>query len=260
MEDVFINIGEGKDNKETTYKMLKKEKNLLENFLTVRNQMLLFARTNVDANGKCTIVDPDTNRPIYIGDGIIAQVEKFASKYVYTNLTLDVLNTAINAMNEKAENPTGNHYVFICNEPFFQQLNNKLAGYLAQFHTDGTYLWSQGANKYIKVGATFDSYEYCGNTISFKVDRTFSREYGFEKGYCLCLDLTADSTSNVAPIQMFTLKGMDFITSKYPGVGGMDGMSSGVVSSPVAGSKLIMMGYSGVGVFNPYRSYIIRQA
>ena len=37
---------------------------------------------------------------------------------------------------------------------------------------------------------------------------------------------------------MFTLKGGDFIQNKFPGVGGLDGLSSGVVSSPVAGSKL----------------------
>ena len=54
------------------------------------------------------------------------------------------------------------------------------------------------------------------NTITFKVDRTFSREYGQEKAYCLCLDLTADATSNEPPIALFTLKGADFITSKYP--------------------------------------------
>ena len=88
------------------------------------------------------------------------------------------------------------------------------------------------ANDYIKVGAAFDSYTFGGNTISFKVDRTFSREYGMEKAYCLCLDLTADSTGNEPPIQMFTLKGGDFITNKYPGVGGLDGLSSGIVSSP----------------------------
>ena len=48
--------------------------------------------------------------------------------------------------------------------------------------------------------------------------------------YCLCLDLTADKTSAQPPIQMFTLKDGDFITSKYPGVGGLDGLSSGAVS------------------------------
>ena len=112
---------------------------------------------------------------------------------------------------------------------------------------------------YIKVGATFDSYEYGGNHISFKVDRTFSREYGSEKGYCVCLDLTADLVAGRAPIEMFTLKGGDFMTSKYPGVGGMDGLSSGIVSSPVAASKIINWGYSGVGVFNPHRSFILRE-
>lgn len=58
---------------------------------------------------------------------------------------------------------------------------------------------------------------------------------------------------------MFTLKGGDFITNKYIGVGGLDGLSSGPVSSPVAASKLINWGYSGVGVFSPYRSFVMRQ-
>jgi hypothetical protein len=40
-----------------------------------------------EVNGKPTIVDPDTNRPIYIGDGIVPQVERFANKYAYAKLT-----------------------------------------------------------------------------------------------------------------------------------------------------------------------------
>lgn len=134
-----------------------------------------------------------------------------------------------------------------------------LGDWLSKFKVDETFLWSKQANDYIKVGATFQTYEFAGNQISFKVDRTFSREYGMEKAYCLCLDLTADSTGSEPPIQMFTLKGGDFIQNKFPGVGGLDGLSSGVVSSPVAGSKLIVWGYSGVAVFNPYRSFILRQ-
>lgn len=106
---------------------------------------------------------------------------------------------------------------------------------------------------------TFQSYEIGGNTISFKVDRTFSREWGSDKGFMLMLDLTADKVSGEPAIQMFTLKGGDFISNKYPGVGGLDGLSSGVVSSPVAASKLINWGYSGVGVFSPYRSFIMKE-
>lgn len=49
------------------------------------------------------------------------------------------------------------------------------------------------------------------------------------------------------------------ISNKYKGVGGFTGLESGEVSSPVAGSKLIMWGYSSLAVFNPYRSYIMRE-
>ena len=261
-EDVFINIAEGKDAgslKEVLYKMDKKEKVLLDNFLYVRNNGLLFNKCNVDVNGKPTIVDPDTQRPIYIGDGIVPQVERFASKYAFAKLSIDVFQTVMATMNEKAAQPTGNKYMFICNERMWFLIQSVLGDFLAKYKTIGTYLWSKAANDYIKVGATFNSYEFAGNEITFKVDRTFSREYGMDKAYCLCLDLTADKTTAEPPIQMFTLKGGDFITNKYPGVGGLDGLSSGVVSSPVAASKLINWGYSGVGVFNPYRSFILRE-
>ena len=180
-EDQFISIAEGKgqgDLTETIYKMTKKEKNLLENFLYARNNGLLFNKCNVDANGKATICDPDTNRPIYIGDGLIPQVERFASKYAFNTLTLEVFNTVIATMNEKADNPTGNHYVFICNERMWSLIQLVLGDYLARFKTVDTLLYSKAANDYVKVGATFNSYEFGGNTISFKVDRTFSREYG----------------------------------------------------------------------------------
>ena len=103
-------------------------------------------------------------------------------------------------MNEKAQNPTGNKYMFICNERMWNLIQTVLGDYLAKYRTEGTYIYSKGANDYVKVGATFDSYIYGGNQITFKVDRTFSREYGFDKAYCLCLDLTADSTGNEPPI------------------------------------------------------------
>lgn len=197
-EQTFIKIGQGEDNgklKETTYKMDSIEKNLLRNFLEVRNNGLLFNKSNVDKNGKPTISDPDTGRPIYIGDGIIPQVERFASKYVYNKITSSVLNTAMNIMSHKSENPTGNHYVFICNEKLWGDIQDGLSEWLSRFKTCGTYLWSKKANDYVSVGATFNSYEMGGNTISFKVDRTFSREWGSEKGYGLMLDLTSDKTS-----------------------------------------------------------------
>lgn len=263
MENVFISIGKGEGNgkmSEKIYKMDTVEKNLLQNFLYVRNNGLLFNKCNVDKNGKATISDPDTGRPIYIGDGIIPQVERFASKYVYTTLTVDAFQTAMSMMCQKAEATTGNKFIFLCNDKMWHDVQRHLSAWLANFKTCGTYLWSKAANGYVSVGATFDSYEFAGNTITFKVDRTFSREYGDNKGFGLFLDLTADKTSGTPAIEMFTLKGGDFISNKLPGVGGLDGLSSGLVASTVAGSKLINWGYSGIAVFNPYRSFILREA
>ena len=241
MEDQFISIAEGKDNghlKETLYKMNKKEKDLLNSFLEVRNNGLLFNKTNVDKNGKATIVDPDTGRPVYIGDGVIPQVERFASKYAFNNFTIQVFQAAMSAMAEKAEQPTGNHWIFICNERMWSLVQNVLGEYLSRFKPNTAYIYSKAKNGYLDVGATFQSYEFGGNSIMFKVDRTFSREYGMEKGYALMLDLTADKSTGEPAMQMFTLKGGDFITNRFPGVGGLDGLSSGVVSSAVAANKL----------------------
>ena len=58
---------------------------------------------------------------------------------------------------------------------------------------------------------------------------------------------------------MFTFKGGDIIHNVVNGVGGANGISSGEVSSPVAGSKIVNWGYHGVGVMNPYRSVILEE-
>lgn len=61
-EDVFVNISKGKNEGglgDAVYKMDSVQKNLLETFLTGRNNALLFSKGNVDPRtGKPTIVDP----------------------------------------------------------------------------------------------------------------------------------------------------------------------------------------------------------
>jgi hypothetical protein len=79
-----------------------------------------------------------------------------------------------------------------------------------------------------------------GNQVSFVVDRALTREYP-NKGYGVCIDLTADKTSGTPAIAKYSINGKDFITNKVLGVGGYSGKDSGEVASNVAGSKLIMM-------------------
>jgi hypothetical protein len=198
------------------------------------------------------------------GDGLIPQIERFASKFKFAKLGINTINTAIDQMNQKAVNATGNHYTFIVNDRFWGQINTTLGDWLKLWGSTPTVLYSKAtqsmvkADNPIKVGGTFVSYEIAGNTVTFMVDRALTKEYD-KKAYAICLDMSPDISTNQPAIAAFTLQGAEFITSKYPGVGGVDGVTSGIVSSPVAGSKLIVAGYSGIVAFAPYKSFILEE-
>lgn len=266
MEDQFIKIAQGEGTgelKEKIFKLNKMEKDLLDAFQTVKNNALLWQKTTMDANGKSSVLTED-GRPLIAGDGLVPQIERFASKYKYARLNVNVINTVMEQMNQKAVNPTGNHYTFIVNDRLWGQINTTLGDWLKLWGSTPTMLYSKATQSMIKadnpmkVGGTFVSYEISGNTVSFMVDRALSKEYP-TKGYGICLDMTPDMSVNQPAIAAFTLQGAEFVTSKYPGVGGVDGITSGIVSSPVAGSKLIVAGYSGIVVFAPYKSFIIEE-
>ena len=127
----------------------------------------------------------------------------------------------MSSMAEKSQDDTGNKWVFIVNRKLWEDVNVVLGSYLADYKTDGGYMYSKAANKgeggYIKVGATFNTYEFSGNQLQFIVDRALSREYP-NKGYGLCLDLTADKTSGTPAIAKFTLGGKDICINTIAGV------------------------------------------
>lgn len=108
MEDTFIKISRGDANGDKVYRLEPMKKNLIENFLYARENMLLMAKGNVGVDGKATISDRATGRPICIGDGVIPQVERFASKYSANKVTINTFQQIISTMVEKAEKPTDN--------------------------------------------------------------------------------------------------------------------------------------------------------
>ena len=154
-----------------------------------------------------------------------------------------LFNKIMGIMASKAQDLTGNKFMFMVNQVLWNDIQEVLGNYLADFRTDGAYMYSKskdGVGGYVKVGASFNSYVFAGNEVTFVVDKALSREYP-DKGYGLCLDLTADKTTGTPAIAKFSLLGKDFITNKITGVGGYDGKTSGEVSSNVAASKLVMM-------------------
>ena len=72
----------------------------------------------------------------------------------------------MNAMAEKAEQPTGNKWVFICNERMWTLVQNILGEYLARFKPATAYMYSKAANGYLNIGTTFQAYEFGGDCVA----------------------------------------------------------------------------------------------
>lgn len=263
-EQVFMSIVDDKDKTkgEGVYKMVKKEKELLDTFNYVVSSGLLLNKGTVNDKGITTLQDPDTQTPIYVGQGLIPQIEQAASKFTYSGRpSVLIFQKMMSSLIEHCDDETGNKWVFIVNRKLWEDLNIALGDYLIKHKTDGTYLYSNASKSYVrvdswKVGATFSSYEFSGNTISFMPDRSLTREYP-NKGYGVLIDLTADKTTGTPAIAKFSLTGKDAIINKIEGVGGADGKTSGSVSTPVAATKMVMHTYAGVAAFTPHRSAII---
>ena len=256
LEDTFIKLSKGSNEEGWVSKIFQwpdKKRILLDNFMQARNNGMLWQHTTMDENGKATVTDR-MGRPIVAGDGIIPQINRFASKFGYSKITPSLMNEIILNLSQKCKSVTGNTFAFVVNEALWYDLQNSLSEFLQNHHTDGAYVWSKSSNGYVKVGATYDAYEFSGNTVIFHVDRALSIEYG-DKGYGIMIDLTADKASGRPAIEQFTLKDKDIIENELPGVG----IKNGTAVSPVAGIKWVMSGYWGVAVYNPYRSVVIRQ-
>lgn len=216
MEDVFIQIGKGQQD-DPIYVMNTAEKDCLDSFMAARNNALVWGKSNIDESGKPTIFDAETGREIVSSDGLIAQVERFATKMLFTRLNTKYFNKALQIIISKLDKPTGNNIAFICNTAMWNEVQDTLSSWIRDWKTEGTFLYSKASNGYVDLGATYQSYSFAGNTITFKIDRSMDVEYPTRK-YGLMIDLTADSASGKPALAQFTFKGGEFIHNWIVGV------------------------------------------
>lgn len=122
LEDVFIQIGKGDTSQgmDPVYKMNTAEKDCLDSFMQARNNSLVWGKSNVDVNGKPKHYD-EQGRPLITSDGLIAQIERFATKFVFSKLNMGFFEKAMQAMAAKAKKPQGNQWVMVCNTPFYSE-------------------------------------------------------------------------------------------------------------------------------------------
>lgn len=109
MEDTFIKISKEDvaGNKNYLFKMPEVKRVLLDSFMEAKNNQLLWGKTTMDDNGKCTIHDRQ-GRELICGDGIVAQIDRYASRYSYTKLSANVITEAMTTLAEKCEESVGN--------------------------------------------------------------------------------------------------------------------------------------------------------
>lgn len=113
LEDVFIQIGAGKDGgkDDPVFTLKKAEEQVIENFIEARDMALVWGKSNVDANGKPKVYDDESGRPIVSSDGLIAQIERFATKFVFSKISVAYFQKALATMVSKSIKPTGNDWI-----------------------------------------------------------------------------------------------------------------------------------------------------
>ena len=64
----------------------------------------------------------------------------------------------------RSERPTGNQYVFVVNTMLWNSAQRVLANWIRDYKTNGAFVYSKGANGYVDLGATFNSYSFAGKS------------------------------------------------------------------------------------------------
>jgi len=252
LKEVYMQLG--KDENSQFFKMSSFEKFLMDQFMATRNNNLLFGVSNYDANGKCTLQERD-GRDIPMGDGIITQIARYCDKYAYSVMSISLLREILYAVAEKTGKPIGNTVAVVVNQRLWQQIGILLIGeYGFVKGVDSALVNKDGKN--IKIGGTFNAYEFQGNTVVFTVDSTLSKMYD-KQGFGICLDMGVQNGD--ANISLLTLQGRETVYGTLAGLGGLDGKTSGPIATSVDGSEGHLIGYSGVAVLNPYAAIMIRE-
>lgn len=226
---------------------------------------MIYGRTSMDANGKCYLQDAK-GRDIVTGDGIIESLSS-SSKQTYTKLTINLLRDIISHMSLRMPKRTGNQILLTTGMEGYKEFQNLMDDlHAARFTNDDNYVMSKGGK--LHLGAEYSSYSYMGNKIIVNCNNVFDHpeipsgvdHMGRRLESFRMLFLDVSSYDGVKNIQMLAKDGRSFITGDLKGLGGMDGKTSGDISTSVDGSSKHILGHIGCVVHNPYSSFMLERA
>ncbi|MCS7317140.1 MAG: hypothetical protein NZZ41_02305 [Candidatus Dojkabacteria bacterium] len=261
------------------YVLTSIEQQVLDHFMRTANGVLLFGRSVMSEQNGRSLLQTDRGEDIIAGDGLIAQYERYAHYIDYSENSLNVrhFQDAIEYVAERRGQSTGNHITVVCNRRFSRQKARALQSELFAQNPYGAWFFTKEklnredpitksryshrvmANE-IAVGATFNTYIYEGNTITFVVDEALTQYYkDQDRGYAIFIDTGLYETDNgtTPAVHLKTLKGRSMVKGHIPGMGGVSGTSNGIYSTALDASRFEIVGWRGVCVMNPYAATIM---
>lgn len=251
-----IDLGQG-----GMFKQTNVETKLMADLLESVNRAGLFAAGNVDDKFN-VLTTTDDGRTIPIGQGILPQVKAYANFMPYQagKFTVQKMKDVINEVVARKEKKTGNEIIVICNYKLFQEIQSTLDPIAGARLTTQDYYFNEAMKDRWVLGADYAGYRFSGNKILFMEETALSNQYP-DKGYGLVFNLYAETASGKKPnVQEVTIKGMPSIVKSYiNGVGGQDGKTSGIASSKIHASQVIMFKYSSFIVNDPYGTMFIQE-
>lgn len=252
-----VYIQDGKGDKTKYYEMQPAEKECIDMYKLSREYYNLYGESNYDKFGKCLDFD-DKGQELPMGDGIIRQVERYANRYSFNDLDVDVLDDMIYDMVKRCDMPEGNTFTLICNERFKRLFGTAIKEDLRyQGGNNGAYYYSMAAGQKVKVGANFISYSVQGNEIVIATNRILSEEYP-DQAFAICLNPKQHSNGEPT-MASFVYGEAELIEGYLDGMGGQDGKTSGKVMTATTVSSFHLLGTAGVVYFNPYMAFMLKE-
>ena len=247
-----------KNGRKAGFVMSKLEYEAMQNLAYSKEQAIIFGRSNVLPNGQCTNRLPD-GTPLWRGNGIIEQIDA-SSKENYTSLTKQMLQDILSEM-ESRSGQEAMDITLITGTKGFQQWQNLMESLLKP--GDNTYTTRSG-NK-VTLGANFTKYIYGTHSITVTKTKLFDHKDfpseldtdGSKLSSSDMLFLDTGSIEGSPNIQLISRPGRELIMNTIAGVGGMDGKTSGPVSSVVDGAMKVLLAEIGVVMKNPYSSFYL---
>lgn len=265
------------------FKASSVEQMVIDHFNVTAGNALLFGRSTIDESTGRSVIQLENGEDIVSGDGLIAQIERYAYTISFSKkLSVRMFQNAIEYIADKRGMSMGNHITVICNRAFSRYKASALESAISLFapQNNGTWFFTKDPLEVtgskdpvtpsrvqktkmpneVAVGATFNTYIYEGNTVTFIIDEALTNHYK-DKAYAIFMDTGAYETESgqVPGINLVTLKGRSMIKNYVNGIGGVDGVSSGPVSTALDASKFIVTGWRGVRVHNPYAGVIFKE-